>query len=119
MADRVLIADDDADSRNALSLLLSGWGYEVIEATDGLEALDRALECRPTVIVSDLVMPGLDGLALLETLRTELPASSVILLTGHGTGMHGPEAAAALADALRASRRRLPQALASIVRSRL
>ena len=85
MADRVLIADDDADSRTALSLLLSGWGYEVIEATDGVEALDRAIEYRPTVIVSDLVMPGMDGLALLETLRSELPASSVILLTGHGT----------------------------------
>jgi DNA-binding NtrC family response regulator len=85
MADRVLIADDEPDSRRALGLLLSGWGYEVLETADGMEALDRALEYRPTVIITDLVMPGMDGLALLEALRAELPASSVILLTGHGT----------------------------------
>jgi DNA-binding NtrC family response regulator len=85
MADRVLIVDDEADSRAGLRLLLEAWGYEVIEAADGLEALDRSSEYRPTVIISDLVMPGMDGLALLETLRAELPAASVILLTGHGT----------------------------------
>ena len=85
MADRILIADDDADSRSALSLLLAGWGYEVIEAADGREALDRAIQNRPTVIVTDLVMPGMDGLALLEALRAELPASTVIVLTGYGT----------------------------------
>jgi DNA-binding NtrC family response regulator len=85
MAERVLIADDEQDSRNALALLLSGWGYEVIEAADGREALDHANESRPTVIITDLVMPGMDGLALLEALRADLPASSVILLTGHGT----------------------------------
>jgi DNA-binding NtrC family response regulator len=85
MADRVLIVDDEPDSRAALALLLSGWGYEVLEAYDGSDALDLAVEFRPAVVVSDLVMPGMDGLALLEALRTELPASSVILLTGHGT----------------------------------
>ena len=85
MADRVLIVDDETDSKTALGLLLSTWGYEVLEASDGVEALDLAAEFRPAVVVSDLVMPGMDGLALLEALRTELPATSVILLTGHGT----------------------------------
>src|SRR5262245_51997349 len=85
MADRVLIVDDEPDSRSALGLLLSGWGYEVLEAGDGQGALDRAIQHRPAVIITDLVMPGMDGLGLLEALRAELPASSVILLTGHGT----------------------------------
>src|SRR4029453_3242322 len=85
MADRVLIVDDEADSKTALGLLLSTWGYEVLEASDGIEALDLAAEFRPAVVVSDLVMPGMDGLALLEALRAELPAASVILLTGHAT----------------------------------
>ena len=85
MADRILIVDDDVDSKTALGLLLSNWGYEVLEASDGSEALDLALEFRPTVVVSDLVMPSMDGLALLEALRSELPATSVILLTGYGT----------------------------------
>ena len=85
MADRVLVVDDEADSKTALGLLMSTWGYEVLEASDGSEALDLAAEFRPAVVVSDLVMPGMDGLALLEALRTELPTASVILLTGHGT----------------------------------
>ncbi len=85
MADRVLIVDDEQDSRSALALLLSGWGYEVLESGDGRDALDRAIEYRPTVIITDLVMPGMDGMALLEAVRAEIPASSVILLTGHGT----------------------------------
>jgi DNA-binding NtrC family response regulator len=85
MPERVLIVDDEPDSKAALALLLSSWGYEVFEADDGAQALDLAVEYRPAVIVSDLVMPGMDGLALLEALRAELPASSVILLTGHAT----------------------------------
>jgi DNA-binding NtrC family response regulator len=82
---RVLVADDDQDSCQALSALLSGWGYEVAEAADGNEALDRAIVFRPSLIVTDLVMPGMDGLALLKALRVELPASTVIVLTGHAT----------------------------------
>ena len=76
---RVLVADDDQDSCQALSALLSGWGYEVAEAADGNEALDRAIVFRPSLIVTDLVMPGMDGLALLKALRVELPASTVIV----------------------------------------
>jgi DNA-binding NtrC family response regulator len=82
---RVLVADDDRDSCQALSALLAGWGYEVAEATDGSAALDCAIAFRPALIVTDLVMPGMDGLALLKALRVELPASTVIVLTGHAT----------------------------------
>jgi DNA-binding NtrC family response regulator len=82
---RVLIADDDEDSCQALAALLTGWGYEVAEAADGSDALDRAIAFRPSLIVTDLVMPGMDGLTLLKALRVELPASTVIVLTGHGT----------------------------------
>ena len=82
---RVLVADDDQDSCHALSALLAGWGYEVAEAVDGSEALGRAVAFRPSLIVTDLVMPGMDGLALLKALRVELPASTVIVLTGHAT----------------------------------
>jgi DNA-binding NtrC family response regulator len=82
---RVLIADDDQDSCHALAALLDAWGYQVAEATDGSEALDRAMEFRPSLIITDLVMPGMDGLALLKALRVELPASTVIVLTGHAT----------------------------------
>ena len=85
MPHRILIADDDDDSREGLAALVASWGHEVDQAADGQEALQKALEFLPAVIVTDLVMPGLDGLALLKTLHSELPSSPVILLTGHGT----------------------------------
>ncbi len=85
MPHRVLLADDDQDSREGLTALLERWGYEVTGVTDGQQALERALEFRPHVIVTDLVMPGMDGLQLLKVLRAELPSSIVILLTGFGT----------------------------------
>ncbi|HSB72789.1 MAG TPA: sigma-54 dependent transcriptional regulator [Candidatus Methylomirabilis sp.] len=85
MAHRILIADDDNSSRQALKMLLAGAGYEVREASDGQEALETALAFLPTVVVSDLLMPRLDGLGLLKALQSELPFTTVIILTGHGT----------------------------------
>jgi DNA-binding NtrC family response regulator len=85
MTYRVLVADDDQESREGLASILSNWGYEVATAADGREALECALTFQPSVTVADLVMPGMDGLVLLKALRTDLPSSTVILLTGHGT----------------------------------
>jgi DNA-binding NtrC family response regulator len=85
MALRILIADDEAASRRGLAALLSGWGYEVEEAADGAEALRKAGATLPAVVISDLVMPKLDGLGLLKALQQELPFASVILLTGQGS----------------------------------
>jgi len=82
---RLLIVDDEADSREAMAELVGRWGYEVATASDGTEALRRAAEWHPDVILTDLVMPGLDGLWLLRALRTELPDCPVVLLTGRGT----------------------------------
>jgi DNA-binding NtrC family response regulator len=85
MSLKVLVADDEESSRRGLQALLSGWGYEVEEAADGEEALARARSVLPSVVISDLVMPRLDGLGLLRALQQELPFASVILLTGQGT----------------------------------
>ncbi|WP_373045035.1 sigma-54-dependent transcriptional regulator [Vulgatibacter sp.] len=82
---RILIADDEAVSREALAEMLSRWGHVVTEASDGNEALKKAIEAPPDVIVSDLVMPTLNGLSLLRALREELPEVPVILLTGKAT----------------------------------
>ncbi|MBI4634862.1 MAG: sigma-54-dependent Fis family transcriptional regulator [Candidatus Rokubacteria bacterium] len=85
MAHRILVADDTEASREGLKTLLEGWGYEVETAADGHAALEAASGFRPAVLITDLVMPGLDGLGLLKALRDELPHVVVILLTGHGT----------------------------------
>ncbi len=82
---RVLIVDDEADSREALAELTQHWGYDVQTASDGTEALRRAIEWHPDVILTDLVMPNMDGLWLLRALRAELPECPVVLLTGRGT----------------------------------
>src|SRR5512136_2999184 len=85
MAHRILIADDEEASRKGLKALLTNWGYEVAEAADGQEALEKAAKFLPRVVVADVRMPRLDGLGLLNALRADFPFLTVILLTGHAT----------------------------------
>lgn len=82
---RILIADDESSSRQGLAELLKRWGHEVQEARDGSEALKRAMEQNPDLVITDLVMPNMDGLWLLRSLREELGDVPVVLLTGRGT----------------------------------
>jgi DNA-binding NtrC family response regulator len=85
MAQRILIADDQEASRKGLAALVATWGYEVEDAGDGDEALAKAIEHNPAVVITDLVMPKRDGLGLLKALQAELPFTMVIILTAHGT----------------------------------
>jgi DNA-binding NtrC family response regulator len=85
MTQRILIADDQEASRKGLAALVATWGYEVEDAGDGDEALAKAIEHNPAVVITDLVMPKRDGLGLLKALQAELPFTMVIILTAHGT----------------------------------
>lgn len=80
----MLLADDHPVVRKGLSLFLSQTpGVQVLgEARDGQEALKQAKELRPNVILMDIDMPRLDGFAVTEILRKELPETKVILLSG-------------------------------------
>jgi DNA-binding NtrC family response regulator len=82
---RILIADDDESARSGLADLLSTWGFEVEQAIDGKDALERAPAFGPSVVIADLVMPALDGVSLLKPLAEVCPNTVVILLTGHAT----------------------------------
>src|SRR5437588_7319970 len=82
---RIRVVDDEQAVREVFAELLQHWGYEVDQTADGKEALKIAAERRPDVIVSDLVMPKLDGLALVRALREELPETPVVIITGRGT----------------------------------
>jgi DNA-binding NtrC family response regulator len=82
---RVLVVDDDASTREVFGELLERWGYEVEQTGDGHDALKLITERHPDVIISDLVMPKLDGLALTRALREESPDTPVIIITGKGT----------------------------------
>ena len=79
----VLVADDDEDILALVSYRLTRAGYEVLTASDGEQALERAREHAPSLAVLDVMMPGLDGYEVTQRLRAD-PATAaipVILLT--------------------------------------
>jgi DNA-binding NarL/FixJ family response regulator len=79
---RVLIADDHPLTREALAGLLGANGFDVVaQASDGEEAIERAAAVEPDLVVLDLTMPGMDGLAALPLLREAAPGMSVVVLT--------------------------------------
>ncbi|MGB8509105.1 MAG: sigma-54 dependent transcriptional regulator [Pyrinomonadaceae bacterium] len=82
---RVLIVDDEPTAAEGLSELLHGWGYDTALAVDGLAAIQIAEDFRPSVILTDVFMPKLDGFGLLREMRLRQPEIAVILLTGQGT----------------------------------
>src|SRR6266498_1686171 len=93
MAERILLVDDHPLTRAALAALLRQHGFEVAgEAADGEEAIVRATELQPDLILLDLSMPGLDGLSALPRLREAAPACEVVVLTASGTEENLPGA---------------------------
>jgi|SoiMethySBSTD1v2_1073268.scaffolds.fasta_scaffold4262609_1 CheY-like chemotaxis protein len=93
----VLVAEDDPGVRAYLLAALSGAGHTVLECADGVAALAAARAARPSVVVADLRMPGLDGLNLARLIKADpdLSATRVVLLSGERAG----EAAALAAGA--------------------
>jgi two-component system cell cycle response regulator len=86
MSARILVVDDSEVTRAILSRILRGAGFEVLEARDGAEGALTALRERPSVVVTDLEMPTMDGFPLLRLLKAD-PLSChipVLILTSHG-----------------------------------
>jgi two-component system chemotaxis response regulator CheY len=85
----ILIVDDEADCRRPLAALLKHEGYEITEARDGLEGLQRLNEKRHDLILLDMIMPGCDGITMLQAVRRrpEFAQLPVLLVTGY----HEPE----------------------------
>ena len=82
---KILIADDELSMTNALSAILTGEGYEVAVAPDGKKALDQLSTDDFGVVLADLKMPKLDGLALLKELQRQAIPTECIIVTGQGT----------------------------------
>jgi DNA-binding response OmpR family regulator len=85
---RILVADDEPRIRLVLRAALESEGYEVLEAADGLEALDAVIRAAPDVLILDLAMPNLDGLRTVEKLQGvhgQLKPR-IIVLTAWGSG---------------------------------
>src|SRR5439155_5833395 len=96
---RILVADDNADTRAYLVRLLRGHGT-VQAVVDGTTALEVARAWEPDLILTDIMMPGLDGFALLEAVRADpqLRPTSVILLSARAGDRARVEALRAGAD---------------------
>jgi DNA-binding NtrC family response regulator len=82
---KILIVDDESNMRLVLKALLSREGYEVLTAADGVEALEVLKNRDVKVVVTDLKMPRLDGMGLLERVVRDYPSVPVIMITAHGT----------------------------------
>src|SRR3970282_713642 len=85
MSLKILVVDDETAARKGLVSLLSGWGYDVEEAADGKEALEKSAAGLRSVVTTDFALPRPDARALLKALREEAPFAAVILLTGQGS----------------------------------
>jgi DNA-binding NtrC family response regulator len=81
---RILVVDDESSARGALSEILQDEGYKVRTAADGFRALAAASEFAPDVVLTDLKMPGMDGLSLMERIKETQPDVAVVLMTAFG-----------------------------------
>ena len=88
----ILVTEDDARTRESLSRVMTRAGYRTLTAADGAEALVLLERETVDVVLTDLKMPGIDGISLLERLRARSPETIVIILTAFGTVDHAVEA---------------------------
>lgn len=88
----ILVAEDEADTRQVISVLLTRPGHVVHAVSDGLEAIRSLTERRYDILIADLKMPRMDGLALLRKARELCPGMACIVLTGHSNREHAMEA---------------------------
>jgi YesN/AraC family two-component response regulator len=86
MAEKILLVDDEEGIRKVLAISLSDKGYQVFTAKSGEEALHIFKEQDPPIVLTDIKMPGMDGIELLQKMKQENPDTEVIMITGHGDG---------------------------------
>lgn len=85
-APTILLVDDSAVQRRIVHALLDAAGsWNVVHATDGVAALEVIEKAAPSLVLTDVYMPKMDGLALVEAVRDRYPSVPVVLMTGHGS----------------------------------
>src|SRR4026208_698234 len=81
---RILVVDDEVNARSALTELLRDEGYEVETAADAFKALGKYESFTPHVVVTDLKMPGMDGIDLVKKIRAAEDPAAVVVMTAFG-----------------------------------
>lgn len=81
---RILVVDDEDQIRRLLRIALETEGHEVLEARQGDDALELVRMTPPELVITDIIMPGRDGMEVLMALRREVPGLKVIAMSGGG-----------------------------------
>ncbi len=79
-----MLVDDEEGIRKVLGISLSDSGYNVVTAESGEQALSLFKKIKPPIVLTDIKMPGMDGIELLQKIKQENPDTEVIMITGHG-----------------------------------
>ncbi|MEE9187181.1 MAG: response regulator, partial [Bacteroidota bacterium] len=85
MAERILVVDDEKIIRESLSFILEKEGYEVSEASNGVEALKQLKQKPVDIVLTDLEMPEMKGIELLERVTQQFPETFVMIITAYGS----------------------------------
>src|SRR5216683_214250 len=83
--EKVLIVEDEENERTGLAELISAWGYRTETARDGVEGMDKVTHWTPSIVVTDLKMPRMSGMDLLQRLAEQSQTVAVIVMTAQGT----------------------------------
>jgi DNA-binding NtrC family response regulator len=83
--EKVLIVEDELHARTGLTELVASWGYKTEGAADGLEGLEKAIAWSPAIVVTDLKMPRMDGMELLDRLADLPQRMAVVMMTAQGS----------------------------------
>jgi CheY-like chemotaxis protein len=94
----VLVADDNEVAQRLCKRVLEKAGYSVLIAADGLQAVDIALSQRPTMILMDVAMPGIDGLEAMRRIKADVPSMPVVIASAHSMSSDRERFLAAGAD---------------------
>jgi YesN/AraC family two-component response regulator len=82
--EKILLVDDEEGIRKVLGISLSDIGYTVFTAENGKEAFKIFEEVDPSIVLTDIKMPGMDGIELLKKIKDTSPNTEVIMISGHG-----------------------------------
>jgi len=81
---KILVIDDEKPTLSMFRLFLEAWGYRVLTAENGAQGLDIFRNEKPDIVITDIKMPGMDGLTVLQHIIDIDPKAVVIVITGHG-----------------------------------
>ncbi|HKK32113.1 MAG TPA: response regulator [Desulfomicrobiaceae bacterium] len=82
--EKILVIDDEQPTLKMFSLFLDAFGYDVVTAESGEQGLDAFRTHRPGIVLTDIKMPGMDGIEVLRRIKAMDPGTEVIVITGHG-----------------------------------